>query len=104
MSRRKLNKGDAYMFEVRDRMEAEGYITDFAKKVRFMRQDFFGCWDIIALDPKHDKIRFIQVSANPWTKRELVYRAKFDSFPYFTFATREYWTKDKEGKWVIKFI
>lgn len=92
------------MFEVRDRMESEGYITDFAKKVRFMRQDFFGCWDIIAIEPNKRQIRFIQVSANPWTKRELLYRAKLESFPVLPNATREYWTKDLKGEWQIKFL
>jgi hypothetical protein len=92
------------MFEVRDRMVAEGYITDFAKKVRWMRQDFFGCWDIIAIEPLKKQIRFIQVSANPWTKRELLYRAKLNAFPELPNCTREYWTKDQRGEWIIKFL
>lgn len=91
------------MHEAIKRLQDQGYITDFAKKVRYATQDFFGCWDIIAIHPKKKTIRFVQVSANRWTKRDWVYRRKLMAFPKLKFATCEYWTK-KDGQWDIKFI
>ena len=96
MSRKKLNLGDKLMFDVRDQLKEMGYLVEYAKKVRFQRQDFFGCWDLIAMNPVLGNIRFIQVSANTWTKRELAYRQKLLDFPLINdHCTKEYWYWNK---------
>jgi hypothetical protein len=70
-----------------------GYIIEKAKKVRWAQQDFFGCWDIIAIHVKDKHIRWVQVSAKPLYDRGVEYKKKLSDFP--NVGTKEYWWYNK---------
>jgi len=80
-----------------DELVADGWLVEKAKKIRWQQQDFFGCWDILAV--KHDKIRFIQVSASPLYDRGIAYKKKLIDFPRV--GDKEYWWYDRGWKLTI---
>lgn len=99
----KIKLGDLAVKKAVDDLVAEGYICETPVKSQWQRQDFFNCWDIIAV-AKNGKfpaplIRFIQVSSKRLSQRGIEYNQKLNAFPSGTFWTREFWWY-KEGGWV----
>jgi hypothetical protein len=103
MSRTALNRGDYLMAKAAKELEAMGYIVEKAKKVRWAQQDFFGCWDIMAILPADNSIRWVQVSAKPLYDRGVEYKKKLDQFP--AIGNKEYWWWSKKDKgWRVYII
>jgi len=103
MARTKLNRGDYLMNKCAKQLIAEGWFVEKAKKVRWVRQDFFGLWDIIAVHPVIPTIRFIQVSAKPDYDKGREWRQKAKDFPVNESSQKEYWWMNGR-EWVIKTL
>jgi len=81
----------------------QGYLVEKPRRVKWLPQDYFNCFDFIAVNDK--EIRFIQVSKVPWTRRNLEYRERFENFPCPPNCRKEYWTFNrKTGDFEIKII
>src|SRR3990167_5435788 len=109
MTNTKIKTGDAIMKRAAEQLIAEGYIVEKAKKIRWMQQDFFGCWDLMAI--KKGCLRFIQVSAKKLSNRGVEYQAKLNDFPVICHHVhKEFWywekmtpdPKDHRGEFRIK--
>lgn len=91
-----INRGDYLMNKAAEALKEQGYFVEKAKKVRWQQQDFWGCWDIIAI--REGSIKFIQVSAKPPYDRGTEYKLKLVSFPTICpHAKKEYWWWNKTG-------
>ena len=96
-----ISKGDNAVLRAQRELEYRGYMVEKVKKVRWSPQDFWGCWDLIAIKSTH--IRFIQVSKSPMYDRPVVYKRKVKAFPIIPNTSKEYWYL-QDGFWKIKFI
>lgn len=56
-------KGNRRERQARELLEKKGYLVETPNSTRFQREDFFGLFDIIAIEPE-EKIRLIQVKSN----------------------------------------
>lgn len=110
MTRTALNRGDYLMAKAAKELEQLGYKVEKAKKIRWQQQDFFGCWDIIAvfLNDAENKtgeflkpLRFIQVSSKPLYDRGREYNSKLKNFPSHQIWSKEYWWWNKHREWRI---
>ena len=92
-------------------LEDRGYLCEKPVRSKWQREDFFGCWDIIAVKQKHTKpckncpdevrIRFIQVSTKPLYDRGIEYKKKLADFPSSEFWTKEFWQLKEGGEWRV---
>ncbi len=104
------------MNEAISQLQADGWITEKARKFRFQPQDFWNLWDIIAVRSKGSKgdsvfgglegsfiyIRFIQVSLK-YMSQKVGFKDLAQVFPVIPHATKEYWHK-KNGEFVKTLI
>lgn len=105
MSRRRLNKGDHAEKKAKEELEKRYAYVEKATKSRYNRQDMFGCWDFICIDPDKPEVLFVQVSNNRWTKRDKSYRKKLLDFPKLPYFRKEYWEYVwDEHRWEIKIL
>lgn len=72
-----------------DRLITQHYWVEKTRRARFQPQDFFYCWDFIAVSQKH--IRFIQVSGKPFTQRSRRDKERMLAFPKPQGTIKEYW-------------
>ncbi len=82
--------------EAYDRLVAQHYWVEKTRKAKFQPQDFFYCWDFIAVSQKH--IRFIQVSAKPFSQRSISSKERMLAFPKPQGTIKEYWYWDDQMK------
>lgn len=82
--------------EAYDRLVAQHYWVEKTRKAKFQPQDFFYCWDFIAVSQKH--IRFIQVSAKPFSQRSKASKERMLAFPKPQGTIKEYWYWDDQMK------
>jgi len=81
------------------KLEDEGYICEKPIRSKWQREDFFGCWDIIAI--KDQSIRFVQVSTKPLYDRGVEFKQRLADFPVGTHWTKEFWQLKEEGVWRV---
>jgi len=79
-----------------NKLKEEGYWVEKVKWVKWQPKDFFGCWDLIAVNQKH--IRFIQVSAGELSDRSRQKKEQMLAFPKPPGSQKEYWHYDKRSK------
>jgi hypothetical protein len=114
MTRTALNRGDYLMNKAADDLKKMGYIIEKAKKVRWQSQDFFNCWDIMAVYHKEvtilpmpyklTPIRFVQVSSKPLYDRGTEYKNKLKAFPSSSFWSKEYWWGVRNKEWKVTIL
>jgi len=79
-------------------LREQGYLVETPIRSRWGREDFWSCWDAIAI--KHNEIRFIQISTKPLYDRGIAAKKKYADFPKGKCWTKEFWQL-KEGGWRI---
>lgn len=83
-----------------NQLKNEGYLVEKPRRNRFQPQDFFYCWDFIAINKK--EIRFIQVSSKYFSQRSRADQEMMKSFPKPPNTKKEYWRWDKKKRQFIK--
>jgi len=89
------SKGDYSVNKARQLLKEQGYLVAKALAVRFQPEDFFSCWDLIAINDNH--VRFIQVSRVQLYDRGAEYKFKLLAFPTPPNTTKEYWHHTNKG-------
>lgn len=96
-----VSKGNYSEKKAQDELIAKGWLVEKVKRTRYGRTDFWGCWDLIAING--DKVRFIQVSRKPLYDRGVAYKRKLKAFPCPENCSKEYWYHT-DGYFKKKFI
>lgn len=103
MTKTATQKGNDSEKKAQDELEAKGYRVEKVKRTKWQRQDFFGCWDLIAVNG--DKVRFIQISRKPLYDRGRAYKRMLKEFPCPTNCSKEYWYHTlPEDYFKVKYI
>ena len=92
-----MNKSERIAYE---QLKSEGYLVEKPRRSKWQPQDFFYCWDFIAINKKH--IRFIQVSSKYFSQRSRANQEAMISFPTPPNATKEYWRWKRKEKEFVK--
>jgi len=71
-----MNKSEKIAYE---QLKEEGYWVEKPRKSKWQPQDFFYCWDFIAINQNH--IRFIQVSSKYFSQRSRADQERMLAFP-----------------------
>ena len=79
-----------------ERLLAQKYWIEKPRRAKFQPQDFFYCWDFIAVNSKH--IRFIQVSTKSFSERSRADKERMLAFPKPPGAIKEYWRWDGKAQ------
>lgn len=92
----KTSRGKYLEKKAEKQLKEQGYWVEKAKRVRFQPVDFWGCWDLIAINQK--EIRFIQVSDVKFYNRSRKEKELLLAFPRPPYTSKEYWHYEKVGK------
>lgn len=79
-----------------EKLIAQRYWVEKPRVAKFQPQDFFYCWDFIAVSQKH--IRFIQVSTKQFSQRPRADKERMLAFPKPPSAIKEYWRWDEKAE------
>jgi len=88
-----MNKSEKIAYE---QLKEEGYWVEKPRKSKWQPQDFFYCWDFIAINQNH--IRFIQVSSKYFSQRSRADQERMLAFPKPPSTQKEYWRWDAKTK------
>ena len=95
-----MNKPEKLAYQI---LLQDGYLVEKPRRTKWLPQDFFYCWDFIAVNNEH--IRFIQVSTQYFSSRPKEYQERLKNFPKPPNTTKEYWRYDKKSKsFVIQLL
>jgi len=86
-----MNKTEKIAYE---QLKKEGYLVERPRLSKWQPQDFFYCWDFIAIDKT--EIRFIQVSSKYFSQRARDDQERMVRFPRPASTSKEYWRWDKK--------
>jgi len=81
-----MNKTEKKAYE---QLKSEGYLVEKPRRTKWQPQDFFYCWDFIAVNDQH--IRFIQVSSKYRSQRTREDQDRMLKFPKPASVRTEYW-------------
>jgi hypothetical protein len=99
----RTQKGKLFEKKAQDILEKQKYWIEKARHIRFHAQDLFGCWDLMAVSRK--KIRFIQVSSEPFGSRSRADKERMLAFPKPPGSQKEYWRwNQKKNEFEIAII
>jgi DNA-binding transcriptional MocR family regulator len=88
-----MNKTEKKAYE---QLKSEGYLVEKPRRSKWQPQDFFYCWDFIAI--KGTLIRFIQVSSKYLSQRTREDQDRMRNFPKPGSTSKEYWRFDRKKK------
>jgi hypothetical protein len=86
-----MNKTEKIAYE---QLKTAGYLVERPRVSKWQPQDFFYCWDFIAIDKS--EIRFIQVSSKYFSQRARDDQERMLAFPHLHCTSKEYWRWDKK--------
>lgn len=95
-----MNKSEKIAYE---QLKKEGYLVERPRVSKWQPQDFFYCWDFIAINKT--EIRFIQVSSKYFSQRARDDQERMLTFPHLHCASKEYWRwNQKKGIFIVQKI
>lgn len=94
-----MNKSEKIAYE---QLVKEGCLVEKPRRSKWIPQDFFYCWDFMAIDSAKRIIRFIQVSSKYLSQRSPEDQKRMRDFPKFENFSKEYWHWNKKEKEFIK--
>jgi hypothetical protein len=94
-----MNKSETIAYH---QLKQAGYLVEKPRRSKWQPQDFFYCWDFIAINEK--EIRFIQVSSKYFSQRSRADQERMQSFPKPPNTRKEYWRWVQKEKRFIKEI
>lgn len=92
-----MNKSETITYK---QLRSDGYLVEKPRRNQWQPQDFFYCWDFIAINNKH--IRFIQVSSKYFSQRSRADQQLMREFPRPPHTKKEYWRWNQKKKEFIK--
>lgn len=93
---KKMNKSETIAY---NQLKSAGYLVEKPRRSQWQPQDFFYCWDFIAINKT--EIRFIQVSSKYLSQRSRDDQDRMRSFPKPPNTKKEYWRWNKKTKQFI---
>lgn len=95
-----------YEIRAHQELKAEGYLVDYKIRPRFVPRgynvDFLGLFDLVALKPGEDVIRWIAIKGTAGDRGKIIKEIEAVTFPPGN--QKEIWYVNKVGVWTKRIL